>query len=142
MSSSGVDTEAILKVNEMISYRNTADGIVLIKFCDNLTELEEFQFSSSCENNLPVDDQENVQVEPNLQSDYIKLDIKRESNQLTSPNLNHVLFMIKLQTLNCSVITDAVRASLKKNMNNLTSTWYITIVYVSFLSLITNKNFF
>ena len=38
-----INKGAYLKINEMLSYSNTLEGIVLIKFCSSLNELEDFK---------------------------------------------------------------------------------------------------
>ena len=135
ISSSGLDKESLLKINDMINYRNMVDGISLIKFCNSVSELESFQINSLKENELQNDENsskpdENITDE--VQSHF------NNKNEITTTNLNYVLFLIKLESINCSFTTnvhDAVRMSLKKNSTNLSNAWYATILYVRIIMI-------
>lgn len=125
MTSNGMDKEAWLKINDMISYRNMADGIVLIKFCENLADLEEFELNFDMDTDEPVeqDQVEEAELPP----------AKREMINAKNNLVNHVLFIIKLQTVTCSMVTNAqsaVKLAIKKNTSNLSKLWYISILYV------------
>jgi hypothetical protein len=110
----------------MISFTNLADGIVLIKFCSNLNELENFQMNSFYESESTSEDQE-IKSDDDLHSTCYKT----ETKQFESPKLNHILFMIKMESINCSFpAQDAIKISLKKNISNLADIWYITLLYV------------
>lgn len=125
MTSNGMDKEAWLKINDMISYRNMADGIVLIKFCENLADLEEFELNFDMDTDEPVE-QDQVE-EAELPTS------KREMINAKNNLVNHVLFIIKLQTVTCSMVTNAqsaVKLAIKKNTSNLSKLWYISILYV------------
>lgn len=110
------------------------DGISLIKFCNSVSELESFQINSLKENELQ-NDENNSKPDENI-TDEVQSHFNNK-NEITT-NLNYVLFLIKLESINCSFTTnvhDAVRMSLKKNSTNLSNAWYATILYVRIIMI-------
>lgn len=109
----------------MINFRNTTDGIGLIKFCFDLNDLTDFKISLNDES-----EGENENDSENMESTEAVF----ESDQMVSLNslmLNYIVFMIKIDSISFSSQTphESIRNALKKNYM-LSNVWHISILYV------------
>ncbi len=117
-----LEKETFLKINEMLDTQAVTDGIVMIRFCENLIDLTEFElsFESSPEGSTETDKKlKSFRRLPNAASSYI-------------------LFMIKIDSISCPINTtaqSAIRSAIKQNMS-LSKIWHITILYVKLFDLL------
>ena len=110
----GIDEEAFLKINEILDCNNITDGVVLVKFCDNIEELKEFELFNF----------DNSEVAESVRQKY--------QSKMKSSVVSHVLFMIKMDSISCSITTnpqDYIRSVLRSN-TNVSKMWHVTVLYV------------
>lgn len=97
-------------MNEMIESKAITDGICLVKFCENLKDIIEFEVS-------PLSN----------------IDEKKSQVKLERFMSNCILFLVKKDTISCSGNQNehgAIKDALKKNMM-ISKMWHITVLYKS-----------
>jgi hypothetical protein len=105
------DHDLSFKINQMIESQAITDGIVLVKFCENLNELIEFEIS------------------PTSNIDEKKSHVNKSQSFIS----NCVLFLVKKESISCPGSEKAaIRDTLKKNMI-ISKMWHITILYVKLI---------
>lgn len=110
----------------MLASQALPDGIVLIRFCESINDIKEFEF------NFESASEEATECEKT------KSDTK-SCKRLTDSSSNYVLFMIKTDSISSPVNTtpqDAIRSALKQNLS-VQKIWHITILYVNLIFFVT-----
>lgn len=107
--------------------RNITDGISLIKFCENLNDLNEFSIEFIHGNEIESEIDEEVLTTMEERQDQVVEKKPVRLNQM----LSYVLFMIKLEAVNNTGMSpqEAIKNALKKNSTTL-NLWHVTIIYV------------
>ena len=99
----------------MVTAQPLSGGIVIIKFCQSLDAIKDFEFTPTYE------------------------EIEKKSNKKDiRPQNNSILFMIKTDSISCPVnktAPDAIRSVLKQN-STISKMWHITILYVCYYFLL------
>ena len=117
----------------MLNYGNSVDGLSLIHFCENLSQLSSFELIFSTDNDIENESEQELieNMDPNSPSDS-NLD---RSTRVHNSILKYVVFMIKLEMINFTNYSNAqemVKAELKKNLF-LSKMWHVTVIYVIFI---------
>lgn len=105
-----MDRDLTFKMNEMIESKAITDGICLVKFCENLKDITEFEFS-------PLSN----------------IDEKKSQVKLERLMSNCILFLVKKDSISCSGNENehgAIKDALRKNMM-ISKMWHITVLYKS-----------
>ncbi len=103
----------------MLDTQAVTDGIVLIKFCESINDLADFEFSFESSLESSTENQKNL----------------KPFKRLLDESTCYVLFMIKLDSVSCPINTtvqSAIRSAIKQNMG-LSKMWHISILYVIIL---------
>lgn len=121
----------------MINFRNTTDGICLIKFCYSLEDLTDFRIATNSTNENETESEIET-MERNVEE--FEGD---QSMKLKNLMLNYVVFMINLDSISFSASTphETIRGILKQNFY-LANVWNISILYVIFFYFSKSKAIF
>jgi len=100
----------------MLTNTNKTKSVNILKFCNNLSELVDFNLTYSPDNNHESNDINN----------------QEENQNSKSSNVINVLFLLKHDSINVCQRNknELVRDSIRQNIN-LKNCWYATVFYVS-----------
>jgi hypothetical protein len=124
-----LNKDSFLKINEILNYSGSTEGICLIKFCDGPDELVDFKLE--------------LYTGEEFSENEIEFDVKtnKEQSELEIEKLfSCIVFMVKIDTINFSAIAmlqDFIRTTLKQKLI-LSNIWYISVIYVSICNFIIN----
>ena len=129
--------------------RNVTDGISLIKFCDNLSDLTEFNLDFAIDaaskiedeivddtsDSLPMDERRSPTVDVGnvTASSSGGVNGEKEAWRRAQHVMHHVVFVIKLDAVNSSALSpqEMIRNVWRKNQSSKSSNiWSLAIVYV------------